>query len=124
MFVLAAFIFYVLIFIARCVLRAFDKDVNLSYFCNLALFSQTSVINIYFISKSDYAAVRLGRSNFTTLGTFNGFKFGGRFRVCLALNLPSKDTIYPGSPLNLHLKDAGFKRRVFTAFVSSLRREF
>ena len=58
MFVLAAFIFYVLIFIARCVLRAFDKDVNLSYFCNLALFSQTSVINIYFISKSDYAAVR------------------------------------------------------------------
>ena len=39
-------------------LRAFDKDVNLSYFCNLALFSQTSVINIYFISKSDYAAVR------------------------------------------------------------------
>lgn len=35
MFVLAAFIFYVLIFIARCVLRAFDKDVNLSYFCTL-----------------------------------------------------------------------------------------
>lgn len=58
MFVLAAFIFYALIFIARCVLRAFDKDVNLSYFCNLAIFSQTSVINIYFISKSDYAAVR------------------------------------------------------------------
>ena len=58
MFVLAAFIFYTLIFIAKCVLRAFDKDVNLSYFCNLALFSQTSVINIYFISKSDYAAVR------------------------------------------------------------------
>lgn len=58
MFVLAAFIFYVLIFFAKCVLRAFDKDVNLSYFCNLALFSQTSVINIYFISKSDYAAVR------------------------------------------------------------------
>ena len=58
MFVLATFIFYALIFIARCVLRAFDKDVNLSYFCNLALFSQTSVINIYFISKSDYAAVR------------------------------------------------------------------
>ena len=58
MFVLAAFIFYALIFIARCVLRAFDGDVNLSYFCNLALFSQTSVINIYFISKSDYAAVR------------------------------------------------------------------
>ena len=58
MFVLAAFVFYALIFIARCVLRAFDKDVNLSYFCNLALFSQTSVINIYFISKSDYAAVR------------------------------------------------------------------
>ena len=58
MFVLAAFIFYALIFIAKCVLRAFDKDVNLSYFCNLALFSQTSVINIYFISKSDYAAVR------------------------------------------------------------------
>ena len=57
-FVLAAFIFYALIFFARCVLRAFDKDVNLSYFCNLALFSQTSVINIYFISKSDYAAVR------------------------------------------------------------------
>ena len=39
-------------------LRAFEKDVNLSYFCNLAPFSQTSVINIYFISKSDYAAVR------------------------------------------------------------------
>ena len=39
-------------------LRAFDKDVNLSYFCNLAVFSKTSVINIYFISKSDYAAVR------------------------------------------------------------------
>lgn len=58
MFVLAAFIFYVLIFIARCVLRAFDKDVNLSYFCNLAVFSETGVINIYFISKSDYAAVR------------------------------------------------------------------
>lgn len=58
MFVLAAFIFYALIFIARCVLRAFDKDVNLSYFCNLAIFSDTSVINIYFISKSDYAAVR------------------------------------------------------------------
>ena len=58
MFVLAAFVFYALIFIARCVLRAFDKDVNLSYFCNLALFSKTSVINIYFISKSDYAAVR------------------------------------------------------------------
>lgn len=58
MFVLAAFVFYVLIFFARCVLRAFDKDVNLSYFCNLAVFSQTSVINIYFISKSDYAAVR------------------------------------------------------------------
>ena len=58
MFVLAAFIFYALIFIARCVLRAFDKDVNLSYFCNLAVFSKTSVINIYFISKSDYAAVR------------------------------------------------------------------
>ena len=58
MFVLAAFIFYVLIFIARCVLRAFDKDLNLSYFCNLALFSETGVINIYFISKSDYAAVR------------------------------------------------------------------
>ena len=58
MFVLAAFIFYALIFIAKCVLRAFDKDVNLSYFCNLALFSQTNVINIYFISKSDYAAVR------------------------------------------------------------------
>ena len=58
MFVLAAFIFYALIFIARCVLRAFDGDVNLSYFCNLAVFSQTSVINIYFISKSDYAAAR------------------------------------------------------------------
>ena len=58
MFVLAAFVFYVLIFIAKCVLRAFDKDVNLSYFCNLAMFSQTSVINIYFISKSDYTAVR------------------------------------------------------------------
>ena len=58
MFVLAAFIFYALIFFAKCVLRAFDKDVNLSYFCNLAVFSQTSVINIYFISKSDYAAVR------------------------------------------------------------------
>ena len=58
MFVLAAFVFYVLIFIARCVLRAFDGDVNLSYFCNLAVFSQTSVINIYFISKSDYAAAR------------------------------------------------------------------
>ena len=58
MFVLAAFVFYVLIFIAKCVLRAFDKDVNLSYFCNLAVFSQTSVINIYFISKSDYAAAR------------------------------------------------------------------
>lgn len=58
MFVLAAFVFYVLIFFARCVLRAFDKDVNLSYFCNLAIFSDTSVINIYFISKSDYAAVR------------------------------------------------------------------
>nr|WP_315064387.1 hypothetical protein [uncultured Campylobacter sp.] len=58
MFVLAVFIFYALIFIAKCVLRAFDKDVNLSYFCNLALFSETSVINIYFISKSDYAAVR------------------------------------------------------------------
>ena len=39
MFVLAAFVFYVLIFIARCVLRVFDKDVNLSYFCNLAVFS-------------------------------------------------------------------------------------
>ena len=39
-------------------LRAFDKDVNLSYFCNLAMFSETGVINIYFISKSDYAAVR------------------------------------------------------------------
>ena len=58
MFVLAAFIFYALIFIARCVLRAFDKDVNLSYFCNLAVFSETGVINIYFILKSDYAAVR------------------------------------------------------------------
>lgn len=58
MFVLAAFIFYVPIFIARCVLRAFDKDVNLSYFCNLAVFSETGVINIYFISKSDCAAVR------------------------------------------------------------------
>jgi len=58
MFVLAAFVFYALIFFAKCVLRAFDKDVNLSYFCNLAMFSQTSVINIYFISKSDYAAVR------------------------------------------------------------------
>jgi len=58
MFVLAAFIFYALIFIAKCVLRAFDGDVNLSYFCNLALFSETGVINIYFISKSDYAAVR------------------------------------------------------------------
>ena len=58
MFVLAAFIFYALIFFAKCALRAFDKDVNLSYFCNLALFSQTSVINIYFISKSDYAVVR------------------------------------------------------------------
>ena len=58
MFVLAAFIFYALIFIAKCVLRAFDKDVNLSYFCNLAVFSETGVINIYFISKSDYAAVR------------------------------------------------------------------
>lgn len=58
MFVLAAFIFYALIFFAKCVLRAFDKDVNLSYFCNLALFSQTSVINIYFISKPDYAAAR------------------------------------------------------------------
>ena len=58
MFVLAAFIFYALIFFAKCVLRAFDKDVNLSYFCNFAVFSQTSVINIYFISKSDYAAVR------------------------------------------------------------------
>lgn len=58
MFVLAAFIFYALIFFAKCVLRAFDKDINLSYFCNLALFSQTSVINIYFISKSDYSAVR------------------------------------------------------------------
>ena len=39
-------------------LRAFDGDVNLSYFCNLALFSETDVTNIYFISKSDYAAVR------------------------------------------------------------------
>ena len=58
MFVLAAFIFYALIFIARCVLEAFDRDVNLSYFCNLAVFSETGVINIYFISKSDYAAVR------------------------------------------------------------------
>jgi len=58
MFVLAAFIFYARIFIAKCVLRAFDKDVNLSYFCNLALFSETGVINIYFISKSDYVAVR------------------------------------------------------------------
>ena len=58
MFVLAAFVFYALIFFAKCTLRAFDKDVNLSYFCNLALFSQTSVINIYFISKSDYTAVR------------------------------------------------------------------
>ena len=58
MFVLAAFIFYALIFIAKCVLRAFDKDVNLSYFCNLAMFSETGVINIYLISKSDYAAVR------------------------------------------------------------------
>lgn len=58
MFVLAAFVFYALIFIARCVLRAFDKDVNLSYFCNLAVFSKTSVINIYFISKIDYTAVR------------------------------------------------------------------
>lgn len=58
MFVLAAFVFYALIFIARCVLRVFDKDVNLSYFCNLAVFSETDVINIYFISKSDYAAVR------------------------------------------------------------------
>nr|WP_314747782.1 hypothetical protein [uncultured Campylobacter sp.] len=58
MFVLAAFIFYVLIFFAKCVLRAFDKDVNLSYFCNLAMFSETGVINIYLISKSDYAAVR------------------------------------------------------------------
>lgn len=56
-FILAAFVFYVLIFIAKCVLRAFDKDVNLSYFCNLAVFSETDVINIYFISKSDYAAV-------------------------------------------------------------------
>ncbi len=58
MFVLAAFVFYALIFFARCVLRAFDKDVNLSYFCNLAIFSDTSVINVYFISKSDYAAAR------------------------------------------------------------------
>ncbi len=58
MFVLAVSIFYALIFFARCVLRAFDKDINLSYFCNLAIFSDTSVINIYFISKSDYAAVR------------------------------------------------------------------
>ena len=58
MFVLAAFVFYVLIFIAKCVLRAFDKDVNLSYFCNLAVFSETGVINIYFILKSDYTAVR------------------------------------------------------------------
>ena len=58
MFVLTAFVFYALIFFAKCVLRAFEKDVNLSYFCNLALFSQTSVINIYFISKSDYTAVR------------------------------------------------------------------
>ena len=58
MFVLAAFIFYALIFFAKCVLRAFDKDANLSYFCNLAIFSDTSVINIYFISKIDYAAVR------------------------------------------------------------------
>ena len=58
MFVLTAFVFYALIFFAKCVLRAFEKDVNLSYFCNLALFSQTSVINIYFISKSDYSAVR------------------------------------------------------------------
>lgn len=58
MFVLAVSIFYALIFIAKCVLRAFDKDINLSYFCNLAIFSDTSVINIYFISKSDYAAVR------------------------------------------------------------------
>ena len=58
MFVLAAFVFYALIFFARCVFRAFDKDVNLSYFCNLAIFSDTSVINIYFISKIDYAAAR------------------------------------------------------------------
>ena len=58
MFVLAVFIFYALIFFAKCVLRAFDEDVNLSYFCNLAVFSETDVINIYFISKSDYAAVR------------------------------------------------------------------
>ncbi len=58
MFVLAAFIFYALIFIARCALRAFDGDVILSYFCNLAMFSETGVTNIYFISKSDYAAVR------------------------------------------------------------------
>ena len=57
MFVLAAFIFYALIFFAKCALRAFDRDVNLCYFCNLAVFSETSVINIYFISKSDYAAV-------------------------------------------------------------------
>ena len=57
-FILAAFVFYVLIFFAKCVLRVFDKDVNLSYFCNLAVFSETNVINIYFISKSDYAAVR------------------------------------------------------------------
>ena len=57
-FFLAAFVFYALIFFAKCVLRAFDKDVNLSYFCNLAVFSETGVINIYFISKSDYAAVR------------------------------------------------------------------
>jgi hypothetical protein len=68
--------------------------------------------------------MHLGRLNFTTPETFNRFKFGGGFRVCLALNLPSKDTIYPGSPLNLHLKGAGFVRRDFTAFVSSLRREF
>ena len=58
MFVLAVFIFYALIFFAKCVLRAFDEDVNLSYFCNLAVFSETGVINIYFISKSDYSAVR------------------------------------------------------------------
>ena len=58
MFVLAAFVFYALIFFVKCVLRAFDKDVNLSYFCNLAVFSETGVINIYFISKSDCAAVR------------------------------------------------------------------
>lgn len=57
MFVFAAFVFYALIFFAKCVLRASDKDVNLSYFCNLAVFSETGVINIYFISKSDYAAV-------------------------------------------------------------------